>query len=186
MSLENKSDEEIRALAALADDVLSKPDTAGVFHRLVKRNNPNVSMPLVELEDKTSAALALRDKKIADLEAGNAQTNAERQVNMTFETLRDEGHCSTRGSFNELVKWASENGFTTSEMGLRKAAMQRALEQESAEPTPSTVQPAGFSFGQGGDLGKSFMKDPIGTARTQAMAAMDELRKERSKGARPN
>ena len=33
---------------------------------------------------------------------------------------------------------------------------------------------------------KSFMKDPIGTARTQAMAAMDELRKERSKGARPN
>jgi hypothetical protein len=64
--------------------------------------------------------------------------------------------------------------------------MLRASENEAAEPTPSTAQPAGFSLGEG-DLGKSFMKDPIGTARTQAMAAMDDLRKIRAKeGQRPH
>lgn len=183
MSLEGKSDDEIKALAALADDVLSKPDTAGVFQRLVKRNNPNVSMPLVELEDKTVAALAERDKRIAELEKNNQLSAAEREANTLYEQLRDDGHVTTRTSFDALVKYAAEQGFMTTRTGLTKAAMLQADENASAEPTPSTSQPAGFTLGEG-DMGKSFMKDPIGTARTQAMAAMDDLRKERAKGAR--
>ena len=73
MSLEGKTPEEIQALAALADDVLSKPDTAGVFQRLVKRNNPAVSMPVVELEDRAAAAIAAANKKTDDLAARVAQ-----------------------------------------------------------------------------------------------------------------
>ncbi len=183
MSLEGKTDDEIKALAALADDVLSKPETAGVFQRLVKRNNPNVSMPLVELEDKTVAALAERDKRIAELEKNNQLTAAEREANTLYEGLRDKGHVTSRESFNELVKWASENGFMTSLTGLTKAAMQRQAENEAAEPTPSTTNMPGFSIGEG-DVGKAFMKDPVGTARTQAMAAMDGLRKQRAKETR--
>lgn len=184
MSLENKSEDEIKALAALADSVLSKPDTAGVFQRLVKKNNPDISMPLVELEDKTVAALAVRDKEIDELKKSNQLSAAEKEANQLFESLRDAGHVGTRTDFNTLVKYASEQGFMTTQTGLTKAAMLRAQENESAEPTPASQIP-GFSLGEG-DVGKSFMKDPIGTARTQAAAAMDDLRKERAKGARPH
>lgn len=181
MSLEGKTEDEIKALAALADDVLSKPDTASVFQRLVKKNNPNVSMPLVELEDKTVAALKVRDDKIDVLEKKNVQNDAERAASTLYEALREAGVVTTRAQFGELVIWAGSNGFMTTEMGLKKAAMQRAIEQEAAEPTPSNTLPGGFTLGEG-DLGKAFMKDPIRTARTQAAKAMDELRKDRAQG----
>ena len=184
MSLEGKTPEEIQALAALADDVLSKPDTAGVFQRLVKKNHPNVSMPMVELEDRARAEFAKQQKTIDELGGKVAMNDAEKAVNVLFENLRDAGTVSTRASFNELVKWASENGFMTTEQGLKKAAMQRAIEQEAAEPTPQTVN-NGFQLGgQADDASKLFMKDPIGAARAAASKAMDELRDARGKGAK--
>lgn len=182
MSLEGKSPQEIQALAALADDVLSKPDTAGVFQRLVKRNNPGVSMPLVELEDKTAAALGRVRQENATLLARVDQSDAEKAVNVLYENLRDAGAVSTRASFNELVKWASQNGFMTTEQGLKKASMQRAIENEAAEPTPQNVT-NGFTLGgQADDASKAFMKDPVGAARAAAAKAMDELRAQRQKG----
>lgn len=184
MSLEGKTPEEIQALAALADDVLSKPDTAGVFQRLVKKNNPNVSMPMVELEDRARAGFVAQDKKIGELSEQLALSNAEKAVNVLYENLRDAGTVTTRASFNALVKWASENGFMTTEQGLKKAAMQQAIENEAAEPTPQNVN-NGFQLGgQADDASKAFMKDPIGSARAAAAKAMDELRDARGKGAK--
>lgn len=180
MSLEGKSADEVQALAQLADDVLSKPDTAVVFQRLVKKNNPNVHMPLVDLEDRAVARFKKQDEALGALQNEVQQTRAEKEANVIFETLRDDGVVRTREDFNKLVTWASENGFMTSPMGLKKAAMQRDVEQESAEPTPSTVGQQGFTLGEG-DLGKAFMKNPVATARTQAALAMDELSRERSK-----
>lgn len=182
MSLEGKTDDEIKALAALADDVLSKPDTAGVFQRLVKKNNPNVSMPLVELEDRAAATFKAQNDKLNELSGKLAVSDAEKAVNVLYENLRDAGAVTTRASFNELVKWASENGFMTTEQGLKKAAMQRDIEREAAEPTPQTVN-NGFQLGAGSDdASKAFMKDPVGQARAAAAKAMDELRLGRSKG----
>lgn len=181
MGLEGKSAEEINALAELANDVLSKPDTAGVFQRLVKKNNPNVNMPLVDLEDRAVARFKKQDEEIGGLKNEVAQSKAEKQANALYESLRDEGHVTTRASFSDLVTWASENGFMTTEMGLKKAAMQREIEREAAEPTPSTSAPHGFTLGEG-DVGKAFMKDPTATARNEAAKAMDQLRKDRAKG----
>lgn len=181
MSLEGKSPDEIQALAELAADVLGNPKTAGTFQRLVKHNNPGISMPMVELEDKAAAAFANQQKKIDALDGKLAQSDAEKHASALFENLRDDGVVTTRASFNELVTWANGNGFVVNEMGLRKAAMQRTYEQEAAEPTPATVGHGAFSLGQGED-GKSFMKDPTGHARTVASQAMDELRKQRGKG----
>lgn len=179
MSLEGKSQDEISALAALADDVLSKPETAGVFKRLVKRNNPNVSMPEVEMEDRARAEFAKRDKVIDELRGNVAQSAAEKSANVLYENLRDAGSVTTRASFNELVKWASENGFMTSETGLRKAAQQRAYEQESAEPTPQSFGTASL-LPSGADA-KDWMKDPKGMANRIAIDAMNELAKNRKK-----
>lgn len=183
MSLEGKSPAEIEALAALANDVLGNPKTAGVFQRLVKANNPNVSMPLVELEDKTVAALAARDKKIDALETRVTLSDAEKAANQLFENLRDAGSVTTRASFNELVTWANTNGFMATEQGLKKAALQRSIEMEAAEPTAQHVN-NGFELAGKDDQSKAFMKDPIGTARAAAAKAMDELRAGRAKGAK--
>lgn len=180
MSLEGKSAEEIEALAKLADDVLSKPDTAGVFQRLVKKNNPNVHMPLVELEDRAVARFKKQDEVIDGLKGEVEQGRAEKEANVIFENLRDDRVINTRAEFNALVTWASENGFMTSLMGLKKAAMQRDTEREAAEPTPSTSGQQGFELGQG-DVGKEFMKNPVAAARSQASKAIDELIAQRSK-----
>jgi hypothetical protein len=183
MSLEGKTPEEIQALAALADDVLSKPDTAGVFQRLVKKNNPNVSMPIVELEDRAAAAIAAANKRTETLENKLTQTESQQQANLLYESLRDDGVIPNRNAFNDLVKWASENGFMTTEQGLRKASMQRAVESEAAEPSVPMLDQGRFRIAEG-DLGKEYMKDPSGTALREAAKAMEEIAKGRAKGSR--
>ena len=181
MALEGKSSEEVSSLAALADDMLSDPKYAGVFKRMLKAKNPNLSMPEIELEDRTVAALAARDKKIQDLEDRNARQEAQSDASSLYEALRESGTVTTRASFSDLVKWASENGFLTSEQGLRKAAMQRSVEQEAAEPTPQTLGPGSFSVAEGEDS-KKFMENATAHARVVASRAMDELRAARAKG----
>jgi len=83
----------------------------------------------------------------------------------------------------ELQQSLNEKGFMVNETGLRMASQHQRNEQEAAEPTPMLGVEPGFELGQG-DLGKSFMKDPRGTALSQAAKAMDELKKLRNQGSR--
>lgn len=183
MALEGKSQEEIAALAALADDVLTDPKYAGTFKRMLKAKNPNLSMPDVELEDRARAEFAKRDKTIEELQNERAQDKAERQTNEVYENLRDAGTVTSRANFSELVTWAGANGFLTTEMGLKKAGMARAAEMEAAEPTPQAIGPgSNFAVADNADDAKSFMKDATGHARQVAARAMDELRATRAKG----
>jgi len=186
MSLEGKSADEIAALAALADDVLSKPDTAGIFQRLVKKNNPDVSMPMIELEDKARAVFAQQGQQINQLSAKLAQKEAQDGANSLFESLRDGGSVRNRQDFSDLVKYAAENGFMTTEAGLRKASTMRQQEQEAAEPTPVTVGNGLFRTGANVDESKAFFANPLGHSRTVAAQAMEELRKMRANGNKSN
>jgi hypothetical protein len=182
MSLEGKTPEEINALAALADDVLGKPDTAAVFQRLVKKNNPHVSMPLIELEDRAAARIGQTEAELNKLKAEREQDKAANAANQQYETLRDSGVVGSRTDFNELVKWASENGFMTTDAGLRRAASQRSAELEAAEPTPATLGANGsFSIAAGEDS-KRFMDDPRGTANNIATGILDKIVADRKKG----
>lgn len=184
MSLEGKSAEEIAALAALADDVLGNPKTAGTFQRLVKANNPGVSMPMVELEDRAAAAFKQRDDEIGTLKAKLAQQEAERGANSLYEALREHGSCGSRNDFQELVTFAATNGYQTTESGLKRAAQQRSQEREAALPTPVTVGNGLFRVGDNTDESKKFFANPMQHSRTVAAQAMDELAKMRSKGNR--
>lgn len=178
MSLEGKSPEEIQALAALADDVLSKPDTASVFQRLVKKNNPDVSMPLVELEDKARVAFATQDKRLNEMQERINQGDAEKSATALYEGLRDSGTIRNKEDFNTLVTYASQNGFMTTSMGLKKAAMSLANESEAAEPTPSSAGYGSFSLVD--DSQKDFLKNPTAAGRSAAAQAMDEIAKGRA------
>ena len=180
MSLEGKTPEEISALAALADDVLGNPKTAGYFQRLVKQNNPGVSMPLIELEDKAAAAFKTQAERIAALEGQLAQRGGDDATNSLYESVKDAGHVRTKAEFAELCKYANDHGMMCTEMGLRNASMLKQQEEESAVPTPQTINHGNFAVSDSADLSKAFFRDPKGTAATQAAQAMIDLGKMRA------
>lgn len=178
-SLEGKSPEDIAALAALADGVLNNPKTAGTFKRLLKATDPSLSMPEIELEDRVGSVLKAQNDEIRKLQAAAAQRDAQDGATGLLNRLVSAGLVTGKSDFEDLVKYATENGFTTAETGLRRAAENRNYERESAEPTPVSV------IGRGSVLpigSADFLKDPSGTARAVAQQAMDEMRKARSGG----
>ncbi len=183
MSLEGKSEEEIQALAAIADELVNDPKYGMAFKRLVKAHNPNASVPDVELEQRVAVELQARDKEIGDLKKDKVLNESERATNALYEALRDSGNVTTRDSFVKLCEYANKNGFMVNETGLKMAARHKQNEEEAAEPTPMNGVVPGFELGEG-ELGKAFMKDPRGTALNVAAKAMDELKKLRGPGAR--
>ena len=177
MSLEGKSEQEITALATLANSVLENAKTRMAFQRMVKHANPNVSLPEVELHDTIAAAVKPHIDKTQELEAKLAQDTERRAQDVMYETLREEGVISGRKDFSEIVKYASEKGFQTNDAGIRMAATYRQHEQRSAEPTPlnhglpNAVLPRD---------NKELMKNPVEWARQQAAEAMKELAKQKA------
>lgn len=179
MSLEGRSPEEVTALATLADSLASNPKTRTQFQRLLKTANPNIAVPEIELEDRvTEAVKPLLDRE-AEREARDAQQAAERSANVLYETLRDDRVIANRGGFNDLVKYAAEHGFQTSEAGLRMAGSHRKAEQEAAEPTPQTAAGA-FDLSNPGEAHKDLMKNPNAWARNAANTALADLAKRRT------
>lgn len=180
MSLEGKSAEEINALAELADSVMSNPKTRTPFQRILKAANPGISVPEIEIEDRVAAATKPHVDKLAQLEARDAQRDAEQAANVLYEGLRDDRVVKNRKDFSELVTYAAEKGFSTAEAGLRMASQHRAAEQTPAEPTPQT---AGMVDLSQREQHKDLLSNPQGWARNTANAAIDELNKRRKQAA---
>ena len=173
MSLEGKSDEEIRALAELTDSVLNNPKTRTQFQRVLKTANPNISLPEIDNLDTIAAAVKPHVEKLGQVEAKLEQADQDRAANALYEALRDDRVVGNRKDFGELVKYASEKGFQTSEAGIRMAAQHRRDELEAAEPTPLTAGLPSILQKDNKDL----MKDPNGWARGEANKAIAELAK---------
>ena len=172
-SLEGLSTEEVSALALSARQMRDNPATRGLFLRMLKTANPTISIPEVEVEMRTSAALAERDKRIRDMEEReNARAQRDNAVNL-FENLRDENVVSSRNDFAELVKYAHEQGFVTNEAGLKKARSFQRQERAAAEPTPQSYRPLIPRDN------KDLMKNPRDWARKEATAAINEVLKKR-------
>lgn len=178
MSLEGRSTDEITALATLADSLASNPKTRGSFQRLLKQANPHISVPEIEIEDRVHEAVKPLHDKLAEQEAKEAQSAARDAANTLYETLRDDRVVASRNDFGELVKYASEKGFQTSESGLRMAGSHRKSEQEAAEPTPHTA--AGALDLSNTEQNKDLMKNPNAWARNSAINALAELQKRRT------
>jgi hypothetical protein len=176
MALEGKSAEEVQALATLADSIASNPKTRTAFQRLLKQANPEISIPEIEIEDRIASVTKPYVEKLEKLEARDAQAESQAAANALYEGLRDDRVVTNRAGFSELVKYASEQGFQTTEAGLRMAASHRASEQEAAEPTP--MPNGGIDLSQH-EANKDLMRDPRGWANAQARAAIDEMAKQR-------
>jgi len=182
MSLEGKTDEEIRQIeahASLSRALSDDPAFRREYQRLLKKQNPKLSLPEVDMEDRVEAAVKPFVDKVEKLEASTAETTAQRKANEIYENLRDARVVNTRKDFTELVKYANEKGFQTNEAGLTLAAAHRSDEQIPAEPTPHSAALAHLVPKDN----KSLMKDPQAWARTEANSAMSDLIKNRGRAA---
>ena len=174
-NLEGMSSEEVQALAALAKSVRDNPATRKRFFETVKEANPNLSIPEIDVERGFSQHLKTRDEEIAKLRAEQEQERRQREARDRIDQLKDAGVISSANEFNEVVKYASENGFQVTDAGLKRAAEARRREQESAVPTPTHV------FPRPSNDNKDLMRNPQQWARNEASKIMDELIAQRGK-----
>lgn len=170
ISLEGMDDSEIRALALVAKSVRDNPATRRSFFETVKQANPNLAIPEIDSERAMQAHLKTRDEEAAKLRAELEAEKAQRQANERVQALKDQGVIASHNEFNEVVKYASENGFQVTDAGLKRAAEARRREQESAIPTPTHVFPR-----PNATENKDLMKNPQQWARNAAASVMDEL-----------
>lgn len=179
MSLEGKSPDEINSLAALSDALLNDPNTRREYQRLLKKQNPKLSLPEIDTEDRAEAAVKPLVERLDKFQEDQQVSAAQRQANERFESLRDNRVVNTRKEFGELVKYANEKGFQTNEAGLTLAAAHRQDETAAAEPTPHSAALAHLVPKDNKDL----MRDPQRWARDTANAAMNEVIKNRGRAA---
>jgi hypothetical protein len=150
------------------------PNTRGLYLRLLKSANPGISVPELDVEVRTANALKTRDAEIAALREKDAQRERRDHALALYEGLKDDSLVQNKADFADLVKYASENGFVTTEQGLRKARAFQQQERAAAVPTPQ-----GFRTLLPKD-NKDLMKNPKEWSRKEAFAAVNDIIKARS------
>jgi len=177
ISLEGMDEAEIRSLALLSKSVRDNPATRKEWLGVVQKANPNLTIPELQMERQANEALFARDKEIAELRAQVEADHAQQAAQARIAALREEGIVRNANDFGEIVKYASENGFQTSDEGLKRAARARQIEAEAAVPTPTSAIPKPH-IGN-----KDLMRNPQTWARQEASSVMDEIIKNRGRAA---
>lgn len=176
MSIEGKSAEEVEALAALADSMASDPKTRGAFLRMTKQLNPTASIPEIDTFDRVGAALKPHLDKIATLEKqANERDLKDRVIAQRREALSVPG--VSRADLTDIEKLMVEKRIPDHKTAAEHFAMSKKL----AEPTSASLPGATRTFGapKSPDL-KAFGGDIKNWARSEAAAAVDELRGRRA------
>jgi hypothetical protein len=169
MSLEDLSLEARDELAALAKKLADNPKTRKEFLRLTKSVNPDLPIPELEIEDRTTSAL---DQMRAENESIRAKLR-EKEAMETLEKRRNslvkKGLVQSEDDIPQVEKVMLDKKIADHET----AAEYWQWMKQTAEPTASSYQPNTMSKW---DLSK-FMKNPVGAARDEAFKALHELRK---------
>ena len=169
MSLENYTPEQLEELALLTKTLAETPETRKEFLRLTKKVKPNMAIPELEVEETTARFAQTYEEKIAAMEAKLAEKEARENLEKRRNALLQSGKAKSQEDIAEIEKAMLENGITNHET----AADYWKYMKQAAEPTPS-------AFGQNALKNfdpTPFMKNPRDAARTEAMKAFDELRK---------
>ena len=168
MSLEDVSLEQRDQLALLMKDLSDNPTTRKKTLELVKQLRPGMSVPELDLEEKTNSALE-------QMRAENEKIRAELMEARQLETLEKKrqalitkGKARNEDDIKEIEKVMLEKRIPDHET----AAEYWDWMKQSAEPTPTGYNPSALGKF---DLSK-YMKNPIGAARNEAAAALQELR----------
>jgi hypothetical protein len=142
MSLEGKSTEEIAALAELALQISSNPKTRQGFLNLSKLNNPDASIPEVDIPVHVNKVMEAGLKRLEAVEKENQEMKAERSIlNKREALLANEKIVKLgvdRSDLPAIEKIMVDKHIPDHET----AAEFYAMQQRSAEPTAANLAPS--------------------------------------------
>lgn len=167
MSLENYSQDAIAELAALSKRLSEDPATRKEFLRLTKKVYPDLPTPEIEMEEAVNARASVAEQKVQQLEQKLRQREVREELQKRRETLKQKGYAQSDEDVLEIEKLMTEKGIANHETA---ADYWRHMKQ-AARPTPGYPQPVMSRMNL-----KDYMKNPIGAARENAAAALQELR----------
>ena len=170
MSLEDLTPEARDELALLAKQLADNPKTRKQMLRLTREVRPNLPIPELEIEEKTSVALAQAEMRVQSLEAKLQEKEALNELERRRKTLLEKGLVSDETQVQEVEKVMLEKGITNHEA----AAEYWNWMRQAAEPTPVGYNPS--PLGKVTEM-KNFFKNPQQAARDAAQQALSELRK---------
>lgn len=162
---ENLSLEDQQALGQTMHRLLSNPELRKTTLGLLKKADPSVALPEVELEERFAELSSAQEKKISDLENKLQQKELQAQRERQFAALRDRGLDPA-----EVEKTMVEKRIADYET----AAKFLELERQSAPPTPASITPISLPTDA-----KSILKNPRQWANAEAHAAITELQARR-------
>jgi hypothetical protein len=169
MSLENLTPDARDELAALAKTLAENPKTRKEFLRLTKQAHPDLPVPELEIEDRTSKAIDAQQQKIAQLEARlkekDARTELERRRNM----LKEKRLAESDDDVKAIEKLMIEKNIGSHE----SAAEYYNWMKQADKPTPAYSNAPITS--KVNDFHK-YLKNPAAAAREAAANALNELR----------
>jgi hypothetical protein len=169
MSLEDLSLEARDELAALAKKLADNPKTRKEFLRLTKSVNPDLPIPELEIEDRTTSALDQMRQENEAIRAKLREKEAMETLEKRRNALMKKGLIQSEDDIPQVEKVMLDKKIADHET----AAEYWQWMKQTAEPTASSYQPNTMSKW---DLSK-FMKNPVGAARDEAFKALHELRK---------
>lgn len=171
MSLEDLSFEQRDQMAALMRELSDNPQTRKDVLRLTKKIKPDLVIPELEIEDKTTSYIEKLENRLAERDAKDREQEALRDLESRRTKLMKKGLIKDESEIEEVEKVMLEKGITNHEA----AAEYWNWMKQSAAPTPSGYNPSAVKQF---DLSK-YYKNPVGAAREEAAKALNELRNPR-------
>jgi len=169
MSLENLSPEARDELAALAQRLADNPETRKDFLRMTKKVNPDLPIPELEIDDRTTSALTQMRQENEAIKAQLKAKEAQEMLDKRRQSLVKKGLVDNEDEIDAVEKLMLEKKIADHET----AAQYHQWMKQAAVPTPSGYQPSAVKQF---DLNK-FWKNPNTAAREEAVRALNDVRK---------
>lgn len=165
MSLENYTEEQRATLAKSMDALLRNPEVSKDAKKLLKKVDPKLSFPELELDERIEKATEQGNERIKKLEDELNVERRNREYRDQLQAVREKGFEPT-----EVEKIMTEHKIADYSTAMKFMEMERSL----APPTPESLTP--FTMP---DETKDIMKNPKQWANRKGMEALNEILKQR-------
>lgn len=169
MSLENISLEARDELAALSQMLAENPETRKDFLRMTKKVKPDLPIPELDMEDYTRKAVGQSEARVQQLEAKLRERDAVEELQKRRSGLMKKGLIQSESEIEEVEKIMLDKKIHDHET----AAQYHTWMKQAAIPTSSGYNASPVKQF---DLNR-YWKNPVGAARTEAMNALNDLRR---------
>jgi len=164
MSLEAREE-----LATLAERLANDPATRKDFLRMTKKVRPDLPIPELDIDDRTSYMLQQSENRVAGLEAKLAERDAIGELEKRRQSLVTKGLAKDDKEVHEIERVMLDKKIHDHET----AAEYHQYMKEQAKPTPTGYNPNPM---KAFDL-SAFRKNPVNAAREVAAQALQEIRR---------